>query len=160
MPASTHSPTVSASTIDAWADETDVIVVGGGASGFTAGIMAAEGGARVVLLEKAHAIGGTSAKSGAGMWVPAKVHERRCGSELRHEAPTVRVVHVGDHHAAALADDRARMGFPHPACPARDERDLVRESAGHCARAVIRSRGIRSDPARDAHARRARRQRG
>ncbi|WP_431778965.1 FAD-dependent oxidoreductase [Microbacterium aurantiacum] len=79
MARSTHPPKVPAARVAEWGIETDVVVVGGGASGFTAGIMAAEGGARVVLLEKADAIGGTSAKSGAGMWVPANRHMRSAG---------------------------------------------------------------------------------
>ncbi|MET0827925.1 MAG: FAD-dependent oxidoreductase [Microbacterium sp.] len=75
----THPPVTRLSSIPRWVQEVDVIVVGAGASGFTAGIMAAESGSRVTLLEKAPAIGGTSAKSGAGMWVPGNAHMRNAG---------------------------------------------------------------------------------
>ncbi|MBW9120495.1 FAD-dependent oxidoreductase [Microbacterium trichothecenolyticum] len=79
MPASMNPPVVAASEVGPWTNEADVIVVGGGASGFTAGLVAADAGLRVLLLEKADAIGGTSAKSGAGMWVPANRHMRAAG---------------------------------------------------------------------------------
>jgi 3-oxosteroid 1-dehydrogenase len=73
------SPTTSASAVSNWVEEVDVIVAGSGASGFTAAIMATDAGSRVLVLEKAAAIGGTSAKSGAGMWVPNNHHLREAG---------------------------------------------------------------------------------
>lgn len=48
-----------------FADDTDVIVVGTGAGGFTAAITAANNGARVIQLEKAQTIGGTTKKAAA-----------------------------------------------------------------------------------------------
>jgi 3-oxosteroid 1-dehydrogenase len=50
--------------------EFDVVVVGSGAAGILAGIRAADLGLEAVVLEKAHAYGGTSATSGGGMWMP------------------------------------------------------------------------------------------
>jgi succinate dehydrogenase/fumarate reductase flavoprotein subunit len=52
-----------------FADDTDVIVVGTGAGGFTAAITAANNGARVIQLEKAQTIGGTTKKAAAAYWV-------------------------------------------------------------------------------------------
>lgn len=48
----------------------DVVVVGSGAGAFMAAIRAASLGASVVMLEKQSTYGGTSARSGGGLWVP------------------------------------------------------------------------------------------
>lgn len=53
---------------------TDVLVAGSGAAGLTAALAAAHGGARVLLLERAAAIGGTTALSFGRVWVPASEH--------------------------------------------------------------------------------------
>lgn len=50
--------------------EADVIVVGGGGAAFAAAIGAAQSGTRVMVLEKAPAIGGTTARSGGAYWIP------------------------------------------------------------------------------------------
>lgn len=48
----------------------DVVVVGSGAGAFVAALSAANQGASVLMLEKGREWGGTSAKSGGGVWVP------------------------------------------------------------------------------------------
>ncbi|MDR3417185.1 MAG: FAD-dependent oxidoreductase [Nevskia sp.] len=48
----------------------DVVVVGSGAAGATAALRAAESGLSVLIVEKAHKYGGTSATSGGVLWVP------------------------------------------------------------------------------------------
>lgn len=48
----------------------DVVVVGSGAAGALAALRAAELGLSVLIVEKAHKYGGTSATSGGVMWVP------------------------------------------------------------------------------------------
>lgn len=52
----------------------DVVVVGSGAAGLSAALAAAVDGARVIVLEKSHWLGGTTAMSAAGTWVPANHH--------------------------------------------------------------------------------------
>lgn len=48
----------------------DVVVVGSGAAGAVAALRAADLGLSVLVVEKAHKFGGTSATSGGVMWVP------------------------------------------------------------------------------------------
>ena len=59
-------------------DETvDVVVVGSGSAGAAAALRLAKAGLSVLMLEKTERLGGTSAMSGAGVWVPANHHARR-----------------------------------------------------------------------------------
>lgn len=48
----------------------DVVVVGSGAAGALAALRAADCGLSVLIIEKAHKYGGTSATSGGVMWIP------------------------------------------------------------------------------------------
>lgn len=50
--------------------KTDVVVIGSGGAGLSAAFTAAKAGAKVVLLEKAKVFGGTTAWSGAFIWIP------------------------------------------------------------------------------------------
>src|SRR3954468_18269386 len=48
-----------------------VVVVGSGAAGMFAAVAAATEGAEVTVLEAASSLGGTTALSGGGVWIPA-----------------------------------------------------------------------------------------
>ena len=62
-----------------WDYTTDLLVVGSGAGGMTAAIVAAESGAKSLVIEKADRYGGTTALSGGGIWVPANDAMLRAG---------------------------------------------------------------------------------
>lgn len=55
---------------EAWDEEADVVVLGAGAGGLCAAIVAATEGLRVIVIEKTGLIGGSAAVSGGGIWVP------------------------------------------------------------------------------------------
>ncbi len=57
-----------------WDRVVDVVVLGSGAAGLSAAILARDGGADVVLLEKSDLIGGTTAVSGGMPWIPLNRH--------------------------------------------------------------------------------------
>lgn len=57
----------------------DVVVIGSGSAACTAAMRAAHGGLRVLVVEKSSWLGGTSAMSGAGVWVPANYAAAEAG---------------------------------------------------------------------------------
>ncbi len=65
----------------------DVIVVGSGAAGLTAAILAHDHGARVAVLERSDLLGGTTAVSGGAAWIPLNHHMQEVGAtDTRDEA--------------------------------------------------------------------------
>ena len=62
----------------------DVIVVGSGAAGAMAALRAAEFGFSVIIIEKTHKYGGTSATSGGVLWVPN--HQLAANDDSREQA--------------------------------------------------------------------------
>ena len=62
-----------------WDAETDVLVCGSGAAGGTAALFACHAGARVMVVEKGSAWGGTTAKSGCHIWIPNNFELRKRG---------------------------------------------------------------------------------
>lgn len=66
--------------------EFDVVVVGSGAAGMTAALLAAHRGCRTVVIEKAEVFGGSTARSGGGLWLPGNEVLRRDGVDDTEEA--------------------------------------------------------------------------
>src|SRR5437879_5895830 len=70
-----------------WDREFDLVVLGSGAAGLTAAILAHDGGARVLVLEKARLIGGTTGVSGGMPWIPLNRHMAELGVSDSREEP-------------------------------------------------------------------------
>ena len=62
-----------------WDADWDLVVVGSGAGALTGAYAAARAGLRVLVLEKTGLYGGTSAYSGAGLFLPGNAAEARAG---------------------------------------------------------------------------------
>jgi 3-oxosteroid 1-dehydrogenase len=60
-------------------DSCDVLVIGSGSAALSAALRAAKGGLSVIVAEKSDKLGGTSAMSGAGVWIPANHIAREAG---------------------------------------------------------------------------------
>ena len=63
-----------------WDDEYDLVVLGAGAGGMTAALVAAIEGLRTLVIEGTRWIGGTTARSSGTVWIPDNPHQRRLGS--------------------------------------------------------------------------------
>jgi len=57
-------------TAPGWDQEVDVLVIGSGAGGLLAAVVALSNGAKTLVVEKTAEYGGTSATSGGGIWIP------------------------------------------------------------------------------------------
>ncbi len=78
---------IPANKVSRWDQEVDVAVVGTGGGALAAAILAHDKGARVLLLEKSEKVGGTTAISGGGVWIPLNPHMKDLGlADSREEA--------------------------------------------------------------------------
>ena len=68
-----------------WDKEVDVAIVGSGGAGLTAAILAHDNGANVTVFERSDKIGGTTAVSGGGIWVPLNHHMSEIGAQDSRE---------------------------------------------------------------------------
>ena len=83
----------------------DVVVMGSGAAGLTAALVAAKAGNTVAVLEKADHFGGTTAISGGGIWIPASPQAKAEGVDDSIEVARNYVLGVvGNRAERALID--------------------------------------------------------
>ena len=79
------------------AQEFDVIVVGSGAAGLVAALTAAHQGLSAVVVEKAPHFGGSTARSGGGVWIPNNEILKRDGvTDTKEAARTYLHAIIGD----------------------------------------------------------------
>lgn len=85
--------------------EADVIVVGSGAGGLTAAVVAAKAGLEVIVLESAPVFGGTTAFSGGGVWIPVNHHMSELGvADSRAEAEAYLKAVLGNFYDSGKID--------------------------------------------------------
>lgn len=83
----------------------DVVVMGSGAAGLTAALVAAKAGNRVAVVEKAGHFGGTTAISGGGIWIPGSPQAKAAGVDDSIEKARGYVLGVvGNRAETALID--------------------------------------------------------
>ncbi len=82
-----------------WDEDYDFVVLGAGAAGMTAALVAAIEGMRTLLIESSDQIGGTTALSSGTVWIPDNPEQRRLG--ITGDATKVRT------YLDALVGDRA-----------------------------------------------------
>ncbi|AXT84303.1 3-oxosteroid 1-dehydrogenase [Aeromicrobium sp. A1-2] len=69
----------------------DVVVVGAGGAGMTAALAAAHQGLDTILIEKSAYFGGSTARSGGGVWIPGNRALREAGQVADDEAEQARL---------------------------------------------------------------------
>jgi len=89
----------------------DVVVMGSGAAGLTAALVAAKAGNSVAVLEKADHFGGTTAISGGGIWIPVSPQAKAEGVDDSIEVARDYVLGVvGNRAERALIDAYLKNG--------------------------------------------------
>ena len=95
----------------------EVVVVGSGAAGMTAALAAAHHSLDVVVIEKTGRFGGSTARSGGGVWIPGNEVLRRAGVADTPEQASAYLAHVVDgcvpaaRQRALLEHGPAMLGF-------------------------------------------------
>ena len=84
---------------NSWDEDYDFVVLGAGAGGMTAALVASIEGMRTLLIEKSDQIGGTTARSSGTVWIPDNPEQRRLN--ITGDAAKVRT------YLDALVGDRA-----------------------------------------------------
>jgi 3-oxosteroid 1-dehydrogenase len=87
--------------------EFDLVVIGSGAAGMTAALTAAVRGLSTVVIEKTESFGGSTARSGGGVWIPGNSVLRRAGISDTPEQAAAYLAHV----AGPAVPERLRSAF-------------------------------------------------
>jgi 3-oxosteroid 1-dehydrogenase len=82
-------------------DEVDVVVAGSGAAGMTAALTAAHLGLSALVIEKAGSFGGSTARSGGGIWAPGNSVLHAAGVADTPEQARAYLAHVAEGVPAA-----------------------------------------------------------
>jgi len=82
-------------------DEVDVVVAGSGAAGMTAALTAAHLGLSALVIEKAGSFGGSTARSGGGIWAPGNSVLRAAGVKDTPEQARAYLAYVAEGVPAA-----------------------------------------------------------
>ncbi len=89
-----------------WNEDYDVVVVGTGAGGIVSAITAANKGLKTLLIEKADVIGGSSALSGGGLWIPNNHVSKNAGLQDSEEEALTYMEDVIDYDGKASSKER------------------------------------------------------
>src|SRR5487761_1879235 len=104
-PSGGDGKTVTCSSMELQTAEVDVVVAGSGAAGMTAALTAAHLGLSVLVIEKTGYFGGSTARSGGGIWAPGNAVLRRAGVTDTPELARSYLAQVaGDDAPAELRD--------------------------------------------------------
>ncbi|HEY8120793.1 MAG TPA: magnesium transporter, partial [Myxococcota bacterium] len=88
--------TVTCSSMELQAAEVDVVVAGSGAAGMTAALTAANLGLSALVIEKAGSFGGSTARSGGGIWAPGNSVLRAAGVKDTPEQARAYLAYVAE----------------------------------------------------------------
>ena len=91
-------------------DEVDVVVAGSGAAGMTAALTAAHLGLSALVIEKAGFFGGSTARSGGGIWAPGNSVLRAAGVADTPEQARAYLAHVAEGVPAARREALLEYG--------------------------------------------------
>jgi 3-oxosteroid 1-dehydrogenase len=103
--------------------EFDVVVAGSGAAGMTAALTAASRGLRAVVVEKTGCFGGSTARSGGGIWAPGNEVLRKAGVRDAPDQASAYLAYVAGRdvpesvRAALLANGPAMLALVRAATP-------------------------------------------